>query len=64
MNRKTTYNIGVLIGGSHTYFPKEHIRGITDAAKELNINICFFLGTQTKDFFEDILGETHKDSFD
>ena len=24
----------------------------------------FFLGTQTKDFFEDLLGGTHKDSFD
>ena len=64
MSRNKRYNIGVLIGGVHTYFPKEHIRGIADAAKELNVNVCFFLGTQTKDFFEDMLGGSHKDSFD
>ena len=64
MNKHKRYNIGILIGGVHTYFPKEHISGIATAAKELDINVCFFLGTQTKDFFEDMLGGTHKDSFD
>ena len=64
MKTSDRYNIGILIGGVHTYFPKEHIRGITEAARELNVNVCFFLGTQTKDFFEDLLGGTHKDSFD
>ena len=64
MKKSDRYNIGILIGGVHTYFPKEHIRGITEAARELNVNVCFFLGTQTKDFFEDLLGGTHKDSFD
>ena len=51
MKKSDRYNIGILIGGVHTYFPKEHIRGITEAARELNVNVCFFLGTQTKDFF-------------
>ena len=64
MNKHKRYNVGILIGGVHTYFPKEHISGIATAAKELDINVCFFLGTQTKDFFEDMLGGTHKDSFD
>ena len=64
MNKHKRYNIGILIGGVHTYFPKEHISGIATAAKELDINVCFFLGTQTKDFFEDMLGGTHKNSFD
>ena len=64
MKKSDRHNIGILIGGVHTYFPKEHIRGITEAARELNVNVCFFLGTQTKDFFEDLLGGTHKDSFD
>ena len=64
MSRNKRYNIGILIGGVHTYFPKEHMKGIADAAKELDVNICFFLGTQTKDFFEDMLGGTHKNSFD
>ena len=64
MNKHKRYNVGILIGGVHTYFPKEHISGIATAAKELDINVCFFLGTQTQDFFEDMLGGTHKDSFD
>ena len=63
-NKHKRYNVGILIGGVHTYFPKEHISGIATAAKELDINVCFFLGTQTQDFFEDMLGGTHKDSFD
>ena len=48
MNKHKRYNVGILIGGVHTYFPKEHISGITTAAKELDINVCFFLGTQTQ----------------
>ena len=64
MNKHNRRNFGILIGGVHTYFPKEHISGIATAAKELDINVCFFLGTQTQDFFEDMLGGTHKDSFD
>ena len=64
MKEHRRYNIGILIGGVHTYFPKEHILGIAEAAEELDANVCFFLGTQTKDFFEDMLGETHKNSFD
>lgn len=42
MKKSDRYNIGILIGGVHTYFPKEHIRGITEAARELNVNVCFF----------------------
>ena len=51
MEEKKRYNLGVLIGGVHTYFPKEHIKGISEAAAELDVNVCFFLGTRTKDFF-------------
>lgn len=64
MEEKKRYNLGILIGGVHTYFPKEHIKGISEAAKELDVNVCFFLGTQTKDFFEDVLGGTQKNSYD
>ena len=64
MEKKKRYNLGILIGGVHTYFPKEHIKGITEAAKELDANVCFFLGTRTKDFFEDILGGDQKNSYD
>ena len=30
MEEKKRYNLGVLIGGVHTYFPKEHIKGISE----------------------------------
>lgn len=48
-------SLGVLIGGVHTYFPKEIIRGISSEARKENINIYYFLGMQTKSFFKDIL---------
>ena len=35
MKEHKRYNIGILIGGVHTYFPKEHILGIAEAAEEL-----------------------------
>ena len=64
MEEKKRYNLGILIGGVHTYFPKEHIKGISEAASELDVNVCFFLGTRTKDFFEDVLGSKQKNSYD
>lgn len=57
MGTKKRYTIGVLIGGMHTNFPKEIISGISAAADELDINVNFFLGTQTEGFFQDILLE-------
>ena len=38
-------------------FPKEHIKGISEAAAELDVNVCFFLGTRTKDFFRRCPGQ-------
>lgn len=64
MNGKKRYNIGVLIGGVHTYFPKEIINGIMIAAKELDVNVFFFLGTQTQGFFQDVLGSYQKSTHD
>ena len=40
MEEKKRYNLGVLIGGVHTYFPKEHIKGISEAAAELDVKMC------------------------
>ena len=64
MTEKKRYSIGVMIGGVHTYFPKELIRGIISAAQELDVNVYFFLGTQTKGFFRDIIGEYKKNTYD
>lgn len=57
MNVKKRYTIGVLVGGIHANFPKELISGISAAADELDVNVNFFLGTQTEGFFQDILLE-------
>ena len=52
MEEKKRYNLGILIGGVHTYFPKEHIKGISEAASELDVNVCFFLGTGRRTFLK------------
>ena len=51
MEEKKRYNLGVLIGGVHTYFPKEHIKGISEAAAELDVNVCFFPGNPDEGLF-------------
>lgn len=55
-------SLGVLIGGVHTYFPKEIIRGISREADKENVNVFYFLGMQTKLFLKQVLGE-HSDAF-
>ncbi len=50
-------SLGVLIGGVHTYFPKELIRGISKEADRKQINVFYFLGMQTKVFLKQALGE-------
>lgn len=62
MDNKVRTSLGVLIGGVHTYFPKEIIRGISKEAEEQNINIYFFLGMQAKVFLKQVLGE-HSNAF-
>lgn len=64
MNGRKRYTIGVLIGGVHTYFPKEIMKGIGIAAAELDVNVCFFLGAQTEGFFQDVLLEHQKNTYD
>lgn len=64
MMNKKRFSIGILIGGVHTYFPKEIIRGIIMAAKELDVDVTFFLGTQSEGFFHNLLGETKNNAYD
>lgn len=64
MVKKRRYSIGVLIGGVHTNFPKEIIKGVIIAAKELDVDVYFFLGTQTKGFFQDVIGVYSSNSYD
>lgn len=60
MEDKKRYNLGILSGGVHTCFPKEHIKGIAEAAKELDVNICFFLGTAAMIFLKMFWAEIRK----
>ena len=62
MENRVHTSLGVLIGGVHTYFPKEIIRGISKEAEKEHINIFFFLGMQTKVFLKQVLGE-HSNAF-
>ena len=57
MSSKKRYSLAVLIGGVHTFFPQRVMAGILETAKNLDVNICFFLGTQTKFFFQNMLGD-------
>lgn len=50
---KNNYNIGVIIGNVHTNHPKELIFGICEAAKELEVNLQFFLASQSSIFYSD-----------
>lgn len=62
MENSVHISLGVLIGGVHTYFPKEIIRGISREADKENVNVFYFLGMQTKLFLKQVLGE-HSDAF-
>lgn len=62
MENSAQTSLGVLIGGVHTYFPKEIIRGISMEAEKEHMNIFYFLGMQTKVFLKQVLGE-HSNAF-
>ncbi|MDO4522685.1 MAG: GGDEF domain-containing protein [Eubacteriales bacterium] len=61
---KKRYSIGVLIGGVHTYFPQQIIAGIRSAARELSMDVYFFLGTHTRIFFQNMLEKDIESSYD
>lgn len=61
-NSKKTIN--VLIGGVNTFLPKELIKGIEAGCKQHDANVLFFLGTQTRDFYEAVLNVKGKQSYD
>lgn len=44
------FTIGVLIGNVHTAHPKDLMRGIRAAASGLDVNVIYFLGTQSVRF--------------
>jgi diguanylate cyclase (GGDEF)-like protein len=57
MSEKKRYNIAVLMGGIHTYLPQQLLIGIHDAAKEMNVNVSYFLAINTKMIFQNMIGK-------
>lgn len=52
------YTVGVLIGNAHSDHPKELMRGIHDAAEKKDINIAFFLGTQSTSYYRELVKDS------
>lgn len=51
--------IGVLIGNAHTSHPKGLMKGICDSVKGKDVDVVFFLGTQTALFYREMLQEDY-----
>ena len=56
---KRRYTVGVLIGNAHTSHPKGLIKGICERVKGENIKVIFFLGTQTNNFYREMIREDY-----
>lgn len=64
MEKSKRHSVGVMIGGVHSFFPREMIRGIIAKAKEEDLSAFFFLRIHTKSFFESILGDFSSNMYD
>lgn len=64
MEGKKKRSIGVMIGGVHSYFPREMIRGIAEKAREEDLSSYFFLRIHTKPFFQSVLGDYSNNIYD
>lgn len=64
MDKKNRHSIGIMVGGVHSYFPREMIRGMIARAKEEDISTFFFLRIHTKPFFQSILGDFSSNIYD
>lgn len=64
MDNQKRHSVGVMIGGVHSFFPREMIRGMIAQAKQEDINAFFFLRIHTKPFFESVLGDSGNNVYD
>ncbi|MGM9604204.1 MAG: hypothetical protein ACI3XG_03995, partial [Faecousia sp.] len=64
MDSKKRQSVSVMIGGVHSPFPQEMIRGIISKAQEEDINSFFFLRIHTKPFFRSVLGDFSNNIYD
>lgn len=64
MENEKRKSISVMIGGVHSFFPREMIKGIAQRAAEENLNAYFFLRVHTKPFFRSVLGDFSNNVYD
>lgn len=64
MDRKKRLSVSVMIGGVHSFFPREMIKGIEKRAKDEDMNAFFFLRIHTKPFFRSVLGDFSNNIYD
>lgn len=64
MDGKKRQSVSVMIGGVHSYFPRETIRGIIAKAQQEDVNTFFFLRIHTKPFFQSVLGDYSNNIYD
>lgn len=64
MDSKKRQSVSVMIGGVHSSFPQEMIRGIIAKAQEEDLNSFFFLRIHTKPFFRSVLGDFSNNIYD
>jgi len=54
---KNRLTIGVMIGNANSPHAKMLMKGITDEAKKMDVNVIFFLGVHMTSYFREYLGE-------
>ncbi len=64
MDIQKRHSVGIMIGGVHSYFTREMIRGMVAQAKEEELSAFFFLRIHTKPFFQSILGNFSNNIYD
>lgn len=64
MDSKKRPSISVMIGGVHSYFTQEMIRGIVTRAQQEDINAFYFLRIHSSPFFRSVLGDFGSNSYD
>ena len=64
MESRKRRSIGVMIGGVHSYFPREMIKGIIAKAQQEDVNTYFFLRIHTKPFFQSVMGDFVENIYD
>ena len=58
------YTIGILIGNATSPHTMDMMKGIYHAAKEINVNVLYFLGMHSRYFYTHLLGDDTENDYD